>query len=323
MVEDVDLKKPSVMRPHFDSCSTADSESLRFGSPNPDRRRTTSSLSEQEHSSSFTSGTPEYDSGFSTLGRTLPDSLKSSIPPDFNRPFSPLPEFDDQGNPFELQVESPSRPCSPEAFHPCRLDDVGSAPTTPRVAPLEPTATLREQSNQRAVCLSPPVAPKAASAPPLLVALRARSAAAVGEVLGRWPEAARLPFLDHDVEPPLCAAVRLDCDIQVVRLLLDHGADVRAVDIRGLGPLAVLSAHDMGKPWEPLPLAGEAGDDFGEAFNIISQKMERNRLAIAELLRGAGAEVRPQEQEAAGTWALLGDGMVTQQGSAGPGKTLF
>lgn len=88
---------------------------------------------------------------------------------------------------------------------------------------------------------TPPPPPNRAPEPPLLQALQANSYEQLREALEREPEAAELPFFDHEFEPPLCCAVRLGCSADLIDLLLQHGAQVDAVDVRGRTPLQILS----------------------------------------------------------------------------------
>lgn len=64
----------------------------------------------------------------------------------------------------------------------------------------------------------------------------------VSKALEADPECARLPFWDHNAEPPLCTAIRLGCTQDIVTLLVKFGADVQARDFTGQSPLEVLSA---------------------------------------------------------------------------------
>ena len=54
-------------------------------------------------------------------------------------------------------------------------------------------------------------------------------------------QVAAFPFWDHDVEPPLCAAVRLGCSIEIVSALLEGGAEVDQASMQGKTPLQVLN----------------------------------------------------------------------------------
>jgi len=71
---------------------------------------------------------------------------------------------------------------------------------------------------------------------------------AVREACERDPDAAKLPFWDNNVEPPLCAAARLGCSPSVVELLLQCGADITLRDVNNKGPLDLLRSQPSDQP---------------------------------------------------------------------------
>jgi len=113
----------------------------------------------------------------------------------------------------------------------------GTPPTTPR-------ATSRRNGGS----YSPPPAPRMKANPPLLAALEQDSIQGVLAALHDDPDAAKYPFWDHDVEPPLCAAVRLDCNSSIIGLLVEHGADVNPMDVHGHTPWAILDSKVDKRP---------------------------------------------------------------------------
>merc|ERR1740138_1575526 len=61
---------------------------------------------------------------------------------------------------------------------------------------------------------------------PLLSGLERNCLRRVRSALEADPEAARLPLMESKVEWPLCAAIRLGCSEDIVRLLTQNGAKV-------------------------------------------------------------------------------------------------
>jgi len=85
-------------------------------------------------------------------------------------------------------------------------------------------------------------------------------AARVAEILNADVDAAFDPFFDHDWEPPLCYAVRQKCGVEVIKLLIEHGADIHATDVEGATPIKLLRAlpydETKGRIEEVLVAAG-------------------------------------------------------------------
>lgn len=124
-----------------------------------------------------------------------------------------------------------------------------------------------------------------ASQPPLMRALsQADHNTRLNEVkavLSEDPEAALFPFWEHGCEPPLCFAVRVGCDAQVVELILKHGADVNASDLHGQTPLSIV--HSQLNHWnaiKDLP--------FFDTFGSTNDRSEQVKLIEAALLRAGG-----------------------------------
>lgn len=162
---------------------------------------------------------------------------------------------------------------------------IASPPSTPRSS-----TSISPQS-------TPPGAPRAAPPPPLLAALRMGSLEQVRHAVEKDPQAAASVFLDHDWEPPLCAAVRLGCDAEIIELLITHGADVNAADIHGRTPLTILSScqpmcneNDLSDS-VPLPSA------MSSYFQHVQDNAIKQDLRIANVLTESGADPRlPDER---------------------------
>eukprot|EP00443_Scrippsiella_acuminata_P113572 CAMPEP_0115747260 /NCGR_PEP_ID=MMETSP0272-20121206/93059_1 /TAXON_ID=71861 /ORGANISM="Scrippsiella trochoidea, Strain CCMP3099" /LENGTH=411 /DNA_ID=CAMNT_0003192223 /DNA_START=15 /DNA_END=1250 /DNA_ORIENTATION=- len=128
----------------------------------------------------------------------------------------------------------------------CSTQDVATSPPPQRRCcspPRTPKARVR-----CAVQGTPPAAPKKSAPAPLLEALMNDSLEAVREACERDPDAAKLPFWDNNVEPPLCAAARLGCSPSVVELLLQCGADITLRDVNNKGPLDLLRSQPSDQP---------------------------------------------------------------------------
>lgn len=137
---------------------------------------------------------------------------------------------------------------------------------------------------------SPPSAPHMVKMPPLMKAIHGIGGQpridAILEALESDPEAARLPFFDHSVEPPLCCAVRLGCNDDVLQLLLDYGADVHADNVHGQGPLALLCKIYAHTP--SIAYGHWLAEPSQYSWRIQDHK--NHLLAVAAVLLHAGAD---------------------------------
>lgn len=114
--------------------------------------------------------------------------------------------------------------------------------------------------------------------PVLLKALRSRSPGEVERALEQFPEAAREPFWDHDVEPPLCAAIRFGCSPDILDMLHARGADPEVKDAHGCTAAQILEARQG------------ADQQRDERANAAIQQRER---LIVESLR-TGTLITPE-----------------------------
>jgi hypothetical protein len=78
-----------------------------------------------------------------------------------------------------------------------------------------------------------PTVPHPHTAPCLLEALQKKDVDALMAALTEDPGSAMMPFMEHNMEPPLCAAVRLRCPADMIAALLERGADPEADDMWG------------------------------------------------------------------------------------------
>lgn len=159
-------------------------------------------------------------------------SFAAELPSLFSK-FQAAPECS-CGEDFELTMCPPdggdsSKPLSWEAVVKVVIPMDVSPPSTPR---------------KKAYCpypSSPPPAPKMVTpVPELREALASNSAKQVREALLHDPDSARFPFWDHEMEPPLCFAVRHRCSAEIVRLLLQSGAEQEMTNLQEKTPADIL-----------------------------------------------------------------------------------
>merc|ERR1712008_148501 len=126
--------------------------------------------------------------------------------------------------------------------------------------------------------------------PPLMKALARQSLEEVQQVLELDPPAAQEPFWDHRCEPPLCCAARFACSPQIFTLLLQHGADVGALNRHGRTPLGILSSE----PYVVQPLQGvfTLGAYTIDPMNTVQVARQQNSLDATRLLIGASADIK-------------------------------
>lgn len=138
------------------------------------------------------------------------------------------------------------------------------APSTSKVTAPELPRSPRQMSTPRS--FTPPIISRSCTPPPLvqshrlakpmlMKALENKSGADVRAVLQRSPETVNEPFWDHDCEPPICCAARLNCPATIVQILLEHGASIGDTDVRGRTPAQILSEsqqqpREARLPWE-------------------------------------------------------------------------
>jgi len=143
---------------------------------------------------------------------------------------------------------------------------------------------------------------------PLHSALMSRSVVRVRDVLAKDPEAATGPLIgEAGFDPPLCFATRIQCDSQIIGLLLRSRAEVNALDSHGRTALAICAAgaeraplvqssHPLMSSFHgfclrlpaemlpPLPLP-----EIGLGA-ILSREEEEQQISVATKLLAAGAD---------------------------------
>lgn len=196
------------------------------------------------------------------------------------------------------------RAASPDSCASPRMVRASGADLSPPPPPRRrggPVGSDRFQSPpplaHRRSSFSPPPAPTRAAKPPLMQALLSQDLKEVREVLKKDPEAARLPFFDHAIEPPLCCAIRTGCGPDFLKVLLEHQADVNATDTYGRSPLALLCSlapkneNSTLQQWMTMP-----GSPFSrlavEAEEPDRSAEEAGLLTCAVCLLAAGADLQ-------------------------------
>ncbi|CAK0834373.1 unnamed protein product [Prorocentrum cordatum] len=149
-------------------------------------------------------------------------------------------------------------------------------PSTPRVRSGVPAAPPSLQFGEH-------------RAEPLLSALERNCTKQVRLAIEADPEAAKEPFWDSRFEWPLCAAIRLRCSVEVVRLLIENGAEVGVASVGGQSPLQLLST---GTEDHFIDLRGMPNTPLGAAEWIESmrQSTAQFELGVATALLNAGAD---------------------------------
>jgi len=112
-----------------------------------------------------------------------------------------------------------------------------STPTVDRVSPMNSPPQLGWQLGT-----SLPVNGSLDSSEQLSRALDRGNVEEIRRVLDADPDAAWMPVFMDGMQPPLCAAIWLHCDLRVIELLIARGAKVGMLNSHGQGPLSVLAS---------------------------------------------------------------------------------
>jgi hypothetical protein len=166
-----------------------------------------------------------------------------------------------------------------------RMNRSGVSPIRESIDALSESSPPVTPRAQPSITASPrmPSTPREKPGPPLLQALCSNSLPKAQKALDEDPEAAASFFWDNKMEPPLCCAVRLGCDVAIVALLLKYGADVNATDVHCRTPLDILRSvmrRHVRQAAESAPFV-----DF-----VKISPLQQVRKEIESLLLAAGAK---------------------------------
>eukprot|EP00931_Biecheleriopsis_adriatica_P011136 TRINITY_DN112216_c0_g1_i1.p1 TRINITY_DN112216_c0_g1~~TRINITY_DN112216_c0_g1_i1.p1 ORF type:complete len:373 (+),score=67.80 TRINITY_DN112216_c0_g1_i1:115-1233(+) len=196
--------------------------------------------------------------------------------------------------PFELtpMVDSPPPPLGPQGLVPSPLAQQACPPSCDDTMMCTPPSSPRRQVSPGDDPMTPPSAgrmpetPKAPKKPQATSLMKALAQAAsshavvqhVQAVLEKDPDAALMPFWEHNMEPPICYAVRNGCDVEVIKLLLKFGADAKDVTSTGKSVLDLLEERSMrfDHATHSLPWCGTEG------LEAERQNLERVKQVLVE-----------------------------------------
>ncbi|CAK9026919.1 unnamed protein product [Durusdinium trenchii] len=219
--------------------------------------------------------------------RTTPCRSASpySTPPPAPRRAPPTCELTspDCGSPRSPTATPRSRttPCRSPSPYPTPPPAPRRAPPTPKLPVSTTRSSTSNGSGEDSVTSRAPLVDPAYVnvCGPLHKALIVGCPFQVRQVLEEDPAAADMPFMDHDFEPPICACVRLDCSVEILKLLLAHGASVNVRDVDGHTALSLLSSNSC--RFRPLK-----GDFFDPQAAQIRQ--DQRMVYKAQILLDAG-----------------------------------
>lgn len=105
--------------------------------------------------------------------------------------------------------------------------------------------------HRSSISVSPPPAPRPSPRPALLKAIEQSCPKKVREVLEQQEDCIRtLALLHPTVEPPLVAAIRSGYNLEIMQLLIDHGASVHESNRHGQTPLMLLCELQTPPPFK-------------------------------------------------------------------------
>jgi len=127
-------------------------------------------------------------------------------------------------------------------------------------------------------------------------ALGKNSTPDIEHILDADPDTVWMPISMPKMELPICAAVRLQCNLEVIELLLDWGAKVNMVNSYGQNPLSVLASSASVYTWS---------EDWGtvtakDAHENQSKYQEKERWVVNVAVRLLQAGCDTTEKDSSG-----------------------
>merc|ERR1719238_2591202 len=114
--------------------------------------------------------------------------------------------------------------------------------------------------------------------------LESRDVQRVRSCLGEEPQAISQFFWDCGFEPALCFEMRCGCSPEMVRLLLQHGADAVACGKLGYSPLTCLASLPLPRA---SPILGAIADGQVHAMNLQTESFARAHHVLQQRLQVA------------------------------------
>jgi len=125
------------------------------------------------------------------------------------------------------------------------------------------------------------------------------SASKIRAVMEKRPAAIREFYFEGEFDSPVCCAVRHLADVEILKILLQGGADARAMDVKGFNPLTLLCdgvariiearAHVREAFGERCLFSGDRGA-FESLFDQQTPEEKAFRMAAVLLAWGCNAE---------------------------------
>lgn len=136
----------------------------------------------------------------------------------------------------------------------------------------------------------PPLRRQGLANEPLMRGLERNSLKQVRLAIEESPEAAKEPFWEPRFEWPLCAAIRLGCSEEIVRLLIENGAKVHVTSVDGQSPLQLLTGTGKNTFTDDPFMNMMEIPRMDEWTDQVRQSVVQFELGVATALLDSGAD---------------------------------